>query len=475
MNARAPGDGPGRRGRASSRLLPVLRAAVAAGCLLAGGLTGAGASQGRRGETAAPRFYVGGIQVHETDHARWTGTLRRIGMNTVAVTVYARQGRWDGDDLTFNDREDAVVDEIRAARREGLAVVLVLRVALDHAHAENKFLWHGMILPASDGAIQSWFERYGAFVAKWARVAEAEGVELLAVGSELNALTATRPVTRVGHLRDYYGYYWYQHLSRARALRFADELEGRRLWVRGFDDYDSLERYLDDRFEATVGWARRAYLRAEPGALSRINARRRVIDEAWVRLIGRVRQVYRGRLTYAANFDSYRDVGFWRHLDLIGINAYFSLRGEADGEPGAERQLALYTRSWERILAEVEAFERERGLDGMPYLFTEIGYTFRRHSTVEPWAHAGFSVVGWGGQKRRLVIWNEQPIDYEERNLALLALQRARRSAGPGLRGLLYWKLSTDAAHERIEPFVIHVGVDSTDPAQATLVRFLRD
>jgi len=444
-----------------------------AGCLLAGGLAWAGTPHGRSGDAPAPRFYVGGIQVHETDHEHWTGTLRRIGMNTVAVTVYARQGRWDSADLTFNDREDAVLDEIRAARREGLSVVLVLRVALDHAHPENKFLWHGMILPASDAAIHSWFERYGAFVVKWARVAASEGVEILALGSEMNALTATRPISRVGHLRNYYGYYWYQQLFRARALRFADELERRHLWVRGFDNYDSLEGYLDDRFESTVGWARQAYLRDEAEALGRINARRRLIDAAWVRLIGQARRVYEGRLTYAANFDSYQDVGFWRHLDLIGINAYFSLRGEADGQPDSARQLALYTRSWERILADIESFKRDQGLGGTPYLFTEIGYTFRRHSTVEPWAHAGFSVVGWGGQKRRLVVWNEQPIDYEERQLALLALHRARRSAGPGFRGLLYWKLSTDAGHERIEPFVIHIGPDSADPAQTTLVNFL--
>ncbi len=32
-------------------------------------------------------FLVGGIQVHELDHDRWTETLREVGMNTVALTV----------------------------------------------------------------------------------------------------------------------------------------------------------------------------------------------------------------------------------------------------------------------------------------------------------------------------------------------------------------------------------------------------
>ena len=38
-------------------------------------------------DVSQPAFLVGGIQVHELDHDRWTETLREMGMNTVAVTV----------------------------------------------------------------------------------------------------------------------------------------------------------------------------------------------------------------------------------------------------------------------------------------------------------------------------------------------------------------------------------------------------
>ena len=48
-------------------------------------------------------FLVGGTQVHESDSAHWTETLRKAGMNAVAVTVYARQGEWDDDALSFGD------------------------------------------------------------------------------------------------------------------------------------------------------------------------------------------------------------------------------------------------------------------------------------------------------------------------------------------------------------------------------------
>ena len=57
-----------------------------------------------------PAFLVGGIQVHEHDHDRWTETLLDVGMNTVAVTVYAKQGAWDSSHLWFEDEEPSVLE-----------------------------------------------------------------------------------------------------------------------------------------------------------------------------------------------------------------------------------------------------------------------------------------------------------------------------------------------------------------------------
>ena len=161
---------------------------------------------------AADPFLLGGIQVDEPDHVAWTDGLLRARMNTVSVTVYAHQGDWDGDNLWFNEEEPAVLDEIRAARAAGLEVVLILRVALDHAFPRNEFLWHGMILPSSDERIDSWFERYRRFVVRWAAVAEAEGVGVLGIGSEMNALDATLPITRAGNMKNHYVFYWYHRL-----------------------------------------------------------------------------------------------------------------------------------------------------------------------------------------------------------------------------------------------------------------------
>ena len=93
--------------------------------------------------------------------------------------------------------------------------------------------------------------------------------------------------------------------------------------------------------------------------------------------------------------------------------------------------------------------------------------------TVEPWNHSGFSVVGWKGKKRKLVVWKEQPLDYEERQLAFEALEEVDDRHGRPLAGIQYWKLSTLKEHEEIEPFVLHVGPDSEDPLQEALLGFL--
>jgi len=455
------------------RPIPTLGAtAILAGiALIAYGLMSGDSEPGIARGTATP-FYVGGIQVNEPDHRHWVDTLSEIGMNTVAVTAYATQGEWDGAELWFADAEPSVLDEIRVARTRGLSVVLVLRVALDHGSPRNKFLWHGMIMPGSDEAIDAWFERYTEFVVKWAEICQREGVEILGIGSELKALTATLPITRWGNLENYYGYYWYQRLARNRALDFADEIERRHLWVRGYENYDDLETYLDDRFRHTTAWAGQAYLRDLDHTLQRINQRRDHINRHWIRLIARVREVYAGKLTYAANFDHYQNVGFWSQLDLMGINSYFSLRDDVDRELDPPETLALFIDRWRAVFEELDRFKASQGVSHLPVLFTEIGYTFRRHATVEPWAHDGFSIVGWKGRPHQLVVWSEQPVDYEERKLALTALRTVHLERGSDLVGLLYWKLSTNEDHERIEPFVVHIGTDSTDPLQQALVDF---
>jgi hypothetical protein len=79
-------------------------------------------------------FLLGGIQVNEPDMGQWHQALLESSFNTLSLTVYARQHRWDKAEIVFDPDQlgGAMVREIRAAKRAGLNVVLILRVGLEH-------------------------------------------------------------------------------------------------------------------------------------------------------------------------------------------------------------------------------------------------------------------------------------------------------------------------------------------------------
>ncbi len=429
--------------------------------------------------TGEPEFYLGGIQVNEPDHEAWVETLEESGFNTVAVTVYAHQGDWDGANLWFDEEAPWVVNEIRVARRAGLAVVLVLRVALDHAFERNKFLWHGMIMPRTDAELAEWFRRYREFVARWARVAEAEGVSVLAVASELNALTNAVEIDELPVLEEYWTNAEKVEREKTRVMEHADEIEGVALPVRGFDSYGEVGSFLDDQNRAHVAWARQTSAVEAADPLAEINRRRALLETYWRELIAGARREFSGPLSYAANFDQYAFVPFWDALDVISINAYFPLRRHLLPEStDAARLLDVLRTGWLGHLRAIDSFRRQAGVPELPVLFTEIGYVARRNSTIEPWAATGFSVLP-EETGTRLVVWQEQPADLGERALAMRALFEANRrieaeSGARLLTGLLYWKLSSVPSHADVEPFVLLIGERApADPLLAELRRFV--
>jgi hypothetical protein len=205
----------------------------------------------------APPFLLGGIQVNEEDHGRWVAALDAAGMNAVAVTVYAKQGDWDSDDLWFEAEEPWVVHEVRQARRAGLDAVLVLRVALDHAYPRNKYLWHGMIMPRTQAELERWFRRYREFALRWAEVAEREGIAVLAIASELNSMTNSVPVDEIPELEEYYANSEKVARENAKILEHEATIDREHLWVRGFDPQESVTALLDERAAVESAWARR--------------------------------------------------------------------------------------------------------------------------------------------------------------------------------------------------------------------------
>ena len=99
--------------------------------------------------------------------------------------------------------------------------------------------------------------------------------------------------------------------------------------------------------------------------------------EAWCKLISEIKQVYSGKLTYAANwYDEYEHVTFWDELDFIGIQAYFPLTDNQNPD------LATIKRGWESHIESLELFFNQYK---KPILFTEVGYKSEALATVKPW------------------------------------------------------------------------------------------
>lgn len=414
-------------------------------------------------------FFLGGIQVNEPDHEAWIAGLKSNHFNTVSVTVYARQGDWDSDNLWYDREAPSVVAEIKLAKERGMKVVLIPRIALDHAFKRNQFLWHGMIMPQANSTLEVWFERYSSFVLKWAESAEKHGVDVFAVGSELNSLTSTTPLKELPELAAYYlnDEKWQQRKDEY--MPFLEQLRNRQLSFKSPAYVTALDQYINAQWVASREWSRQVTFYGTQKRIEQVNARRERLGALWHDLINRVRKVYSGKITYAANFDQYGEVGFWNALDYMGINAYFPLRSRVAVDDLTTQLVA----GWRLVYRDIHKVRDRFNLGDKRIIFTELGYTFRNNATIAPWDADGFSVVNDSDQ-RRLMIWKEQPVNFKERTLALRALRQVeRQSPHRVLSGILYWKLSTIPEHRSIEPFVCLLSGDEDSGFRGELARFV--
>lgn len=96
----------------------------------------------------------------------------------------------------------------------------------------------------------------------------------------------------------------------------------------------------------------------------------------WSSLIDSVRQVYSGTLTYAANWDNYKNVPFWNQLDLIGIDAYFPLSDQKTPEVNE------LLNTWIEHYNVMHDFSLSKD---KKVIFTEYGYKSIDYATFEPW------------------------------------------------------------------------------------------
>lgn len=394
-------------------------------------------------------------------------------MNTAQVTAYAKQGAWNSDHLWWDDDDTThILAEIRALKAQNVKVVMVLRVALQHEYEPNMYKWHGMIYPTSKDQMNEWFYRYGYFVEMWAKLCEREDVDVLAIASEMNALTATEQIDSLPPLIEYFSNTEKQLQHELKIVPFEDQLREHDLWEYGRQVDGDIEQYLLKKIESNIDWTEEAFFTDKPNCISLINQERFRLDSTWRSIITNARKHYSGKMTMAANFDSYHEVSFWDELDFIGINAYFSLR-EAHQKPLTDELIYNeLVQGWETVLSDISDFKTSNKLRNKPIFFTEIGYTKKQDCTIAPWGGEGYTLLS-NAEFDTLVIWKDAANKPAERIMAIDALYQVVTDKNIPLIGLNYWKLTSHAYHEGYEPFMLYINDDEADGLQSAISRFL--
>ncbi len=141
----------------------------------------------------------------------------------------------------------------------------------------------------------------------------------------------------------------------------------------------------------------------------------------WVKLIQTVRpRFWCGKLGYSANWDHYRPIEFWDHLDFVGMTSYFTLADKKD--PTVEEIVT----HWEPIQKDILAWQRRIG---RPILFTEVGWCSQEGAAMAPWNY-------YQNQKAT-------PAGMEEQRRLYEAFIRVWGNT-PELLGVIWWEWTTD-------------------------------
>ena len=98
--------------------------------------------------------------------------------------------------------------------------------------------------------------------------------------------------------------------------------------------------------------------------------------EYWSNLIKQIKVIYKGKLTYAANWDEFKRTPFWSDLDYIGVDAYFPVSDEKTPT------LEACKKGWQAHKQIIKSVSERHN---KPILFTEFGYRSVDYSGKEPW------------------------------------------------------------------------------------------
>jgi hypothetical protein len=221
-------------------------------------------------------------------YEQYIDEIAETGANTISLVIAGYQENASSTSIFVDLRKtppDGRLGRLIAhARKRGLRVVFMPIVLLENARAGE---WRGKINPTD---WNDWWEDYYSFILHYARVAQAGGVDVFIVGSELVSTESQ--------------------------------------------------------------------------------------SDKWRALIRQVRDRYKGRLSYSANWDHYRQIDWWDALDMIGMTTYYDLTG---GKEATEQRLA---EAWKRIQRDILAWQK--AID-RPILFTEVGWPNQQTAAQYPW------------------------------------------------------------------------------------------
>ena len=150
-------------------------------------------------------------------------------------------------------------------------------------------------------------------------------------------------------------------------------------------------------------------------------------EQRWRKIIAAVRSVYRGKITYGANWGDYEEVKFWDAVDYLGVLAYFPLTMAIN--PNVEQISA----GWRKRCAELERFSQRN--HGKQLIFVEVGYNENARAAAEPWS------FDTGGAQAAAI--QERCLD------AALGLTGKH----PWLAGMFLWKWFPELPHHEEEDF----------------------
>ncbi|MEI7425954.1 MAG: hypothetical protein WCK16_03475 [Candidatus Moraniibacteriota bacterium] len=144
----------------------------------------------------------------------------------------------------------------------------------------------------------------------------------------------------------------------------------------------------------------------------------------WNRIIAEVRKVYSGKIVYAANFEELSQITFWEDLDVIGVEAYFTLTTKKNPTP-----MELLA-GWKNVTGRVFNVLPKTN---KPVIFTEVGFRSIDGANIDP---EDWSING-------IIDLQEQADCYEATILSLLT--------DPRISGLFFWSWSLESDTKKID------------------------